>query len=56
MGGCLGTSEKGGNKPPSFAAVNGQAISAQDVNLAVGSPVRPLPATPSTPSMYSRNK
>ena len=56
MGGCLGTSEKRGNKPPSFAAVNGQAISAQDVNLAVGSPVRPLPATPSTPSMYSRNK
>ena len=56
MGGCLGTSEKRGNKPPSVNAVNGQAISAQDVNLVVGSPVRPLSATPSSTSMYSRNK
>lgn len=50
MGGCLGTPEKRGNKPPSIAAVNGQAISTQDVNIAVNSPERPLPAPPSSPS------
>ena len=58
MGGCVGTPEKRGNKPPSADAVNanGQAISPQDVNIAINSSVRPLPAPPSSPSMYSRNK